>query len=83
MRLAPTGADAGCAVPPHLVTRQHGNAKAAFQNAAAIIQHAGIGTAMESWLDDHVVDFPRHELDAEVTLTGWLAAALVGLPLSE
>ncbi|KQQ65402.1 hypothetical protein [Microbacterium sp. Leaf320] len=65
------------------MTTQHDIAKTAFQDASAIIQHSGIGTAVENWLNDHVLDFPPHELDAEVALTGWLAAALAGLPLTD
>lgn len=65
------------------MTTQHDNAKAAFHDASAIIQHSGIGTAVEDWLNDNVDGFPPHDLDAEVTLTGWLAAALAGLPLTE
>lgn len=64
-------------------TTQHDNAKTAFEEASAIIQHSGIGAAVENWLNDHAGDLPLLDLGAEVALTGWLAAALAGLPLTE
>lgn len=66
------------------MTTQHNLAKTAFHEASFIITQSGIGRTVDHWLDDHARGvLPSLDLDATVALTGWLAAALAGLPLTE
>ncbi|WP_188042263.1 hypothetical protein [Microbacterium sp. ANT_H45B] len=66
------------------MTTQHDLARAAFHEASFIIKQSGVGRTVDHWLDDHARgSLPLLDLDATVALTGWLAAALAGLPLTE
>lgn len=66
------------------MTTQHDLTKTAFDEASFVIKQSGIGRTVEHWLDDHARGhLPLLDLDATVALTGWLATALAGLPLTE